>query len=317
MRDGMLTWRESGRARRAVDQELSPISTINEGPAMRLTDYLFGRRRATSEEGEQRVGVLAGIPMLGLDALASAAYGPEAALTLLIPLGAAGVAHIGPISGLIIGLLLIVYFSYRQTIAAYPTGGGSYTVARENLGTTPGLLAAAALMIDYVLNVAVAISAGIAALVSAFPALHDYMLLLCLAVLVVIALVNLRGTLEASVAFAFPTYIFVGSFAVVMGIGVFKAVTSGFSPHPVQPPPALPPATHVVTAWLLMHAFASGCTAMTGVEAVSNGITAFRDPAVNNARRTLTAIVLILAVLLGGEALLCRAYHVGAMDQEH
>ena len=138
---------------------------------MSLSDYLFGRRLATFEEGEQRVGVLSGIPMLGLDALASAAYGPEAALTLLIPLGITGVAYIGPISTLIIALLLIVYFSYRQTIAAYPHGGGSYTVARENLGTTAGLLAAAALMLDYVLTVAVGISAGVGALVSALPRL--------------------------------------------------------------------------------------------------------------------------------------------------
>src|SRR5580700_5807066 len=122
---------------------------------MPLLDYLFGRHLATDEEAEQRVGVLAGIPMLGLDALGSAAYGPEAALTLLIPLGAAGVSYIGPISTLIIVLLMVVYFSYRQTIAAYPHGGGSYTVATENLGEKAGLLAAAALMIDYILTAAV------------------------------------------------------------------------------------------------------------------------------------------------------------------
>src|SRR6202140_400594 len=127
---------------------------------MAFMDWFLGRSLATDEEGEQRVGVLAGIPMLGLGALGSAAYGPEAALTLLIPLGAAGVGYIGPISALIIALLFVVYFSYRQTIAAYPHGGGSYTVAKENLGTTAGLLAAAALMLDYVLVVAVGISEG-------------------------------------------------------------------------------------------------------------------------------------------------------------
>src|SRR5262249_54837513 len=127
---------------------------------MRLGDLLFGRFLASDEEGEQRVGVFAAIPMLGLDALGSAAYGPEAALTLLIPLGLAGLGSIGPITGVIIALLMIVYFSYRQTIEAYPHGGGSYTVAKENLGTTAGLLAAAALMLDYVLVVAVGISAG-------------------------------------------------------------------------------------------------------------------------------------------------------------
>src|SRR6202165_3662707 len=160
---------------------------------MALTDLLFGRRLASDEEGEQRVGVLAGIPMLGLDALGSAAYGPEAALTLLLPLGAAGHRYIGPISALIVVLLLIVYFSYRQTIAAYPHGGGSYTVAQQNLGTASGLLAAAALLLDYVLVVAVGISAGIGALVSAIPGLQPHTLALCLTVLALIAVVNLRG----------------------------------------------------------------------------------------------------------------------------
>src|SRR6516225_866541 len=146
---------------------------------MAVTDWLFGRTLASDEEGEQRVGALAGIPMLGLDALGSAAYGPEAALALLIPLGVAGPVYIGPISTIIIALLLVVYFSYRQTIEAYPHGGGSYTVAKENLGTTAGLLAAAALMLDYVLVVAVGISAGVGALISAVPVLQAYTLALC------------------------------------------------------------------------------------------------------------------------------------------
>src|ERR1700758_1475003 len=160
---------------------------------MALSDLLFGRMLASDEEGEQRVGVLAAIPMLGLDALGSAAYGPEAALTLLIPLGAAGLGYVGPISALIIALLLVVYFSYRQTIAAYPHGGGSYTVAKENLGTTAGLLAAAALMLDYVLTVAVGISAGVGALISAVPTiggieLQHHTLPLCLGILLLITL---------------------------------------------------------------------------------------------------------------------------------
>src|SRR5246127_290704 len=176
---------------------------------MGLTDVLFGRPLATDEEGEQCVGVFAGIPMLGLDALGSAAYGPEAALTLLIPLGAAGLGYIGPISTLIIALLFVVYFSYRQTIAAYPHGGGSYTVAKDNLGTTAGLLAAAALLLDYVLVVAVGISAGVGALISALPSLQPFTLPLCLAILFLITLINLRGVREAGLAFAIPTYLFV------------------------------------------------------------------------------------------------------------
>src|SRR5215468_7765295 len=186
---------------------------------MRLADWFFGRTLASDEEGEQRVGVLTGIPMLGLDALGSAAYGPEAALTLLIPLGAAGVGFIGPISALIIALLFVVYFSYRQTIAAYPLGGGSYTVAKENLGTTAGLLAAAALMLDYVLVVAVGISAGVGAMISAVPALQPYTLELCLAILGLITVVNLRGVRESGLAFAVPTYLFVVSLLAVLALG--------------------------------------------------------------------------------------------------
>ncbi|MGE5755617.1 MAG: APC family permease [Planctomycetaceae bacterium] len=282
---------------------------------MFLVRLLLGRRLATSEQAEQKLGVLAGVPALGLDGLASSAYGPEALLVVLIPLGAAGLRYVGPITLVILVLLTLLYFSYRQTIAAYPGGGGSYTVAKENLGTNAGLWAAAALMIDYVLNVAVAISAGIAALVSAFPDLHNYTLPLCLATLVLIALVNLRGTVESGWAFALPTYLFIGSFLVVLAVGIGKAVLGGGHPRPTIPPPALPSATAAVSLWLLMHAFASGCTAMTGVEAVSNGIGAFREPAVANARRTLTAIVGTLGLLLGGIAYLCHAYGIGAMDQ--
>jgi amino acid transporter len=281
---------------------------------MALIDLLFGRSLASDEEGEQRVGVLSGIPMLGLDALGSAAYGPEAALTLLIPLGAAGLAYTGPITALIIALLLVVYFSYRQTILAYPHGGGSYTVAKENLGTTSGLLAAAALMLDYVLVVAVGISAGVGAFISAVPALQPWTLPLCLTILVLITVVNLRGARESGLAFVVPTYLFVGSLLAVLVIGTVKAALAGGRPEPVQAPPSLPPAATAATLWLLMRSFASGCTAMTGVEAVSNGVSAFCEPAVTHARRTLTAIIVLLAVLLAGIAYLCWAYGIGATE---
>jgi amino acid transporter len=281
---------------------------------MALTDWLFGRSLASDEEGEQRVGVLTGIPMLGLDALGSAAYGPEAALTLLIPLGAAGLGYIGPLSALIIALLLVVYFSYRQTIEAYPHGGGSYTVAKENLGTAAGLLAATALMLDYVLTVAVGISAGVGALISAVPALQPYTLPLCLAILALITVVNLRGVRESGAAFVVPTYLFIGSLLAVLAIGTVKAALAGGRPEPVVAPPTLPAAATAATFWLLMHSFASGCTAMTGVEAVSNGVSAFREPAVPHARRTLTVIIALLATMLAGIAFLCRAYGVGATE---
>src|SRR5262249_45279842 len=186
---------------------------------MEVLNWLFGRPLATAEEERHRVGVVAGIPMLGLDALASAAYGPEAALTVLLALGASGVGYVNPITLLIVGLLFVVYLSYRQTIAAYPNGGGSSTVAKENLGPRPALLAAAALMIDYVLVVAVGISAGVGALVSAIPELQRYTLTLCLVVLGLIAAVNLRGARESGVAFAVPTYLFVASLLGVLAVG--------------------------------------------------------------------------------------------------
>src|SRR5271170_3537226 len=160
---------------------------------MNILDLVVGKPIKTSDERAEQIGPSAGVPIFGLDALSSAAYGPEAALSLLIPLGLLGVQYIIPISAAIITLLVIVYFSYRQTIQAYPSGGGSYTVARENLGPFPGLLAAAALMIDYILTVAVGISAGVGALVSAAPGLQPRTLPICLGILVIITVINLRG----------------------------------------------------------------------------------------------------------------------------
>src|SRR5271163_478194 len=180
-------------------------------PRISLINKILGRPLASNEAGEQRIGFVAGVPTFGLDALSSAAYGPEAALTVLLPLGAAGLTFILPITVGIVILLAIVYVSYRQTIAAYPNGGGSYTVARENLGANAGLLAAAALMTDYVLNVAVGISAGVGALISAVPNLQPYTLTGCLVILVVLTLVNLRGIGEAGRLFMLPTCIFIVS----------------------------------------------------------------------------------------------------------
>src|ERR1700730_9229446 len=197
---------------------------------MSITDFLIGRPLANSEQRAEHVGPAAGLPIFGLDALSSAAYGPEAALTLLIPLGLMGVRYIVPISFAIIGLLIIVFFSYRQTIDAYPNGGGSYTVASENLGTYPGLLAAAALMIDYVLTAAVGISAGGGALVSAVPSLPPRTLSLCLAFLLVVTVINLRGVREAGAVFMIPTYLFVGSLLAAIIVGLVKTVLSGGHP---------------------------------------------------------------------------------------
>jgi amino acid transporter len=282
---------------------------------MGFINVLFGRPLASSEDEGQRITPSQGIPTFGLDALSSAAYGPEAALTILLPLGLLGVRYIVPLTFAVIGLLIIVFFSYRQTIAAYPMGGGSYTVAKENLGNRAGLLAGAALMIDYLLNVAVGISAGIGALVSAMPSLQPHTLALCLAVLVILTIVNLRGIKEAGTAFVAPTYLFVGTLTIVILIGLYKVVVSGGHPVAViSPPGAVPPALQAVGLWILVKAFASGCTALTGVEAVSNGVQAFRKPVVPAARATLTAIIAILVVLLGGIAVLVRYYGIMATD---
>jgi amino acid transporter len=277
-----------------------------------LGDVIFGRRLASDEEGEQKIGPLAGVPVLGLDALSSAAYGPEAALTLLLPLGALGLGHVVPITAIIIAVLLIVYFSYRQTIGAYPNGGGSYTVARDNLGQSWALLAGAALALDYILNVAVGISAGVGALVSAVPVLLPYILPLCLAILVLLTFVNLRGTRESGITFLLPTYLFVATLGTVIVVGAAKTALAGGHPTPVSLPPVLGAPAEAVSLWILMRAFASGCTAMTGVEAVSNGVPVFKPPTIRNAESTLTIIIAILVMLLGGIALLSRAYGIGA-----
>ena len=281
-----------------------------------VLNLLLGRPLATSEERGESIGPVAGIPIFGLDALSSAAYGPEAALTLLIPLGLLGVKEIVPISAAILTLLVIVYFSYRQTIDAYPHGGGSFTVASENLGDGAGLLAAAALMIDYVLTAAVGISAGVGALISAAPSLQPHTLGICLGILALLTLINMRGVHDTGVVFMIPTYLFLITLLIIIGVGCWQMAASGGHPHPVTPLPVPGPATEMISLWLMLKVFSSGCTAMTGVEAVSNGVMAFRDDARKNAKATLTIIIALLCVLLLGIALLCRAYGVAATDPD-
>jgi len=275
---------------------------------------IVGKPLKTSEERGEQVGPGPGVAIFGLDALSSAAYGPEAALTLLIPLGLMGVQYIVPISTAIITLLIIVYFSYRQTIAAYPMGGGSYTVARFNLGAFWGLLAASALLADYILTAAVGISAGVGALTSALPSLLPHTLSICLGILVIITVINLRGVKDAGVAFMAPTYLFVGTLLISIVAGIVKTVLSHGHPIAVAPLPQPSPQVAVVTYWLLLRVFASGCTALTGVEAVSNGVKAFREPGVKNAQLTLTIIIGMLAILLAGISYLVKAYGIVATD---
>src|ERR1700679_2926944 len=223
---------------------------------MTMSDFLFGKPLLTSEERAEHIGVAAGIPIFGLDALTSAAYGPEAALTLLIPLGLMGLNYIVPVIAAIVVLLVIVYFSYRQTIEAYPNGGGSYTVASENLGSGGGLLAAGALMIDYVLTGAVGISAGVASLISAVPRLQPHTLALCLVILAILAIVNMRGVRDTGAAFMAPTFLFVGTLLAVVAVGVYRTVMSVGHPAPVLvPPPAAAATAKYLSLWLFAKVF--------------------------------------------------------------
>ena len=295
---------------------------------MKFFDVLFGKPLASNEAHAEHIGVAAGIPIFGLDGLTSAAYGPEAAMTLLIPLGLFGVYHyLLPIFGFILTLLTIIYFSYRQTVEAYPNGGGSFTVASENLGDMAGLFAAAALMIDYILTAAVGISAGVTALVSAAegsrfgPFFHHSQLLICLIILVGIAIVNMRGVKETGAVFMMPTFLFVGTLLATIGVGVYDSIAA--HGHPVAlsaPPQPLQSQLHTMTGWLLavllLKAFSSGCAAMTGIEAVSNGVTAFKEPRSKNANYTLTVIIGILIILLFGLSYVARSYGVTAMDPD-
>lgn len=282
----------------------------------KIVDLLFGRPLASSEERAECIGPAAGIPIFGLDGLSSAAYGPEAALTLLLPLGFAGVHYIVPITLAIVVLLVILYFSYSQTIEAYPHGGGSFTVATENLGEGAGLLAASALMIDYVLTAAVGISAGVGALISAVPSLQPHTLAICLIILALLTLINMRGVHEAGAVFMLPTVLFLATLLIVLAVGAVRVLLSHGHPAPVVAPPHLPAATAAISLWLLLKVFSSGCTAMTGVEAVSNGVQAFRPPETKNARIALTIIISLLIILLLGIALLCHVYGIGATQPD-
>lgn len=266
----------------------------------RIRYALLGRPILSKHAHHERLGVFLGLPVFSSDALSSVAYATEAILSVLILGGAAAIGLTWPITIGICALIGIVAFSYRQTIDAYPSGGGSYVVASENLGRIPGLVAGAALLIDYVLTVAVSVAAGIAAITSAYPDLHPYLTQLSLFCVMLVAWANLRGVRESGAAFAVPTYGFVGLMLVMIVVGLFRTWGHTGAPALTGEPGAIGSELAVPMIFIFARAFAAGCTALTGIEAVSNGVPAFREPASRNASRTLVLMATLLLILFLG-----------------
>jgi len=287
----------------------------------RLKHFLFGRPLPSERLEHERLNKKTALAVLSSDAISSVAYATDQILIVLAVLGTAAAVHYSvPISAVIVGLLVLVGLSYRQTIFAYPNGGGSYTVAKENLGTGPGLVAAAALLTDYIMTVAVSIAGGIAAITSAYHSLIPHTVLLCVLSIALLAIVNLRGVRESGLAFSVPTYVFVLMMVALIVYGGYRAMT-GAGPAGLdgvvkvdavsaQQHGLLSAPTGFALAYLLIRGFAEGCAAMTGTEAISNGVMAFRQPAQKNAAITLGLMVTILAAFFLGTSLLARHYAV-------
>ena len=261
-----------------------------------LKSFILGNPLHTREAEHQRLTNPVALAVFSSDALSSVAYATEEILLMLILAGSAALTLALPIAIAIGVLLIVVVTSYRQTIKAYPSGGGAYIVAKENLGILPGLIAGGSLLVDYILTVAVSISAGTAAITSAFPVLKPYTVEIAVVLVVVLALANLRGVKESGAVFAGPTFFFVAMLGLLVVVGLFKYLTGGS----IQVSHEVVPGVADLTLFLILKAFSSGCTAMTGVEAIANGVQAFRDPAADNARKTLLWMGGILLVLFLG-----------------
>jgi amino acid transporter len=267
---------------------------------------------AHGEQGadRHRLTALEGLAALSLDALSSVAYGPEAIVIVLAAAGTTGLAYTLPITVAIVVLLAVLVISYRQVIAAFPGGGGAYAVAGRHLGRTPSLIAAASLIVDYILNAAVGVSAGVAALTSAFPGLYPDRTWLCLGVLALITAINMRGVADAARVFIVPTVIFILAIAVVIAGGLLRS-------HPaVAPTGHLSGVAESVGILLLLKAFASGCSALTGVEAIANAVPSFRQPRARRAQHTEMWLGIILGVMLLGIAVLIRKFHIEPSSTE-
>jgi amino acid transporter len=277
---------------------------------------LIGRQLPSRLAHRERLTKVTGLAVLSSDALSSVAYATEEILRVLIVAGAGALWLATPIGLVIALLLLVVAFSYRQTIHAYPGGGGAYIVAKENISEMSGLVAGSSLLIDYVLTVSVSIAAGVAALTSAFPVCHDHRVALGLFFIVLLAVGNLRGIRESGQIFAVPTYFFLVSLALLLAAGAWQVLIGSATPlEPVAGAGATAPAA-ALTTFLVLRAFANGCTAMTGVEAISNGVPAFQPPEEKNAARTLLIMAGLCVTLFVGTTLLAHAYHVIPTEEE-
>jgi amino acid transporter len=281
--------------------------TTKQEPTRNFSHYLIGRPLQTADAPHQTIGKAVGLAVFASDALSSTAYATQEILVILAAAGTVAFGYVFPISIVIVGLLAIVVISYEQIIHAYPDGGGAYVVAYDNLGRFPALVAAAALLIDYILTVSVSISSGVAQIVSAYPDLFSYRVPICIACVVLITVINLRGARESGAAFAFPSYFFVVIMFLTIGTGLFRMFTGSLGT--VIDPPELEhfgEAVSGVTAFILLHAFSSGTAALTGVEAISNGITAFKEPRSRNAGITLIWMAFILGLLFTGISFLTK-----------
>ncbi|MGQ0569952.1 MAG: APC family permease, partial [Armatimonadota bacterium] len=277
-----------------------------------LKRLLIGAPLATSQLIHERITKIKGLAIFSSDALSSTAYATEEILIVLVAGGVAALTLALPVALVIATVLAIVATSYLQTIHAYPSGGGAYIVSKDNLGLWPGLVAAAALLIDYVLTVSVSISAGVAAVTSAVPALHDSRVALALLAIALVAILNLRGVRESATIFAVPTYLFIACLGVMITVGLGRAV--GQPPIPPSVEAGTPLAS--ISLYVILRAFSSGSTAMTGVEAISNGIPAFRPPSSRNAGITLIWMAVILGTLFLGVTYLAQAFGVVPHESE-
>jgi amino acid transporter len=281
-----------------------------------VRNVLFGSPLPTAEETHQRLTKIQALAVFSSDALSSVAYATEEILLVLAVAGSSASGLLLPVSLAIVVLLAIVATSYHQTVHGYPSGGGAYIVAHDNLGVRPGLTAAAALLIDYALTVAVSVTAGVAAVTSAFPELLPLRVVLSLLAIALITWANLRGVRESGTLFAIPTYGFVFLVLALIAVGFVRLATGTITPISVQRASSAEGSTQALTLFLILRAFASGCTALTGVEAISNGIPAFQEPQAQNAGKTLTAMAVLLAIMFMGNSFLAHSLSIAPLENE-